>query len=113
MPTAPAITSYGQTYHVIGRDHQFVRQSHPRSDRRSGFPPAGKRTRAGDTMNTATPALAPQTHDDPTTGEEPGYVEWVREQIAQALAETGPGKEHDQFMAEMRQRILSRAGQAQ
>ena len=64
-------------------------------------------------MNTATPSLDPLIHDDPTTGEEPGYVEWVREQIAQALAETGPGKEHDQFMTEMRQRILSRAGQAQ
>lgn len=59
-------------------------------------------------MNTATPTLDPLIHDDPTTGEEPGYVEWVREQIARALAETGPGKEHDQFMAEMRQRILSR-----
>ena len=55
-------------------------------------------------MNTATPTLDPLIHDD---------VEWVREQIAQALAETGPGKEHDQFMTEMRQRILSRAGQAQ
>ena len=64
-------------------------------------------------MNTAPPPRAPRLHADPTTGEEPGYVEWVREQIAQALAETGPGKEHDQFMTEMRQRILSRAGQAQ
>lgn len=64
-------------------------------------------------MNTAPPTLDPLIHDDPTTGEEPGYVEWVREQIALAMAETGPGKEHDQFMAEMRQRILSRAGQAQ
>ena len=43
MPTAPAITSYGQTYHVIGRDHQFVRQSRPGSVRRSGCLSAGKR----------------------------------------------------------------------
>ena len=63
-------------------------------------------------MNTATPTLDPLIHDDPTTGEEPGYVEWVREQIARALAETGPGKDHDQLMAEVRQRILSQAGQA-
>lgn len=50
-------------------------------------------------------------HEDPAAEEEPGYTEWVREKIARALAETGPGKDHDQLMAEVRQRILSQAGQ--
>ena len=59
-------------------------------------------------MNTATTTPDPLIHEDPDVEKEPGYTEWLREKLARAMADMGPGKGHDQVMAEIRQRILSR-----